>query len=329
MIAVGLMFAFVSACSYAAMNVFVRKATDRGSSDGGVLLALLLNVAMHSVVVLSRFGAGVVVHWHLDGIAWFILAGVLTTLLGRVALYAGIRRIGPSRSAAMKNAAPIVAVAGGLLLLGEHLTRLAGVGVLIALAGYAVFMQDGLRPVRPSGSRRPGSAVGAGSASRPMVLPDDEPVPARRRVRSSVALAGYACCAVAAVFYGVGAVVRKVGVGDLKDPYLAAFVSAVSGFVVYALYLRVRGQLGMSLRAIRAQRHPYFWYAGAVSTVGQIAAYLAVSFAAVSYVAVVASSDTLVTPLLAAAWLGKKDSLDGRLAVAAVAVFAGTVLILA
>lgn len=343
MIALGLIFAFASACSYAVMNVCVRKATDRGGSEGGVLIALVANVVMHGAVVVSRTAAGAQPSGRTSAIVWFATAGVMTAVFGRAALYSAIRRIGPSRSTAIKNAAPLFSVCGGLFLLGEHLSRWAALGIAIALAGYFIFIVEGLLPA-PAFVRTPAGAVVALARRVSMRALSEkqsaelrssgasvltmEPVRSDSHGRAWVAL-GYIFCFGAAIFYGSGAVVRKVGITDMPDPYFAALISALSGLIVYVLYLRLRGNLSVSLSALRTQRHPYFWIAGAISTVGQLSAYLAVAHAPVSYVSIVASSDTILTPLLATFWLARKDAVNAPLVVAAALVFIGTVFIFA
>lgn len=328
----GLVLAGVCALAYATMSVLVRVAGRRGGADNGVIAALSVNIVMHGSVVLVRLATGSAIDWRFAGVIWFVVSGVLTTLLGRLALYAGIDRIGASRAAPIKNLAPFVTVSGAIVLLGERLTPVATAGVAIALVAYAMFIVEGSR----GGLRAAAAAVpvhdaaaaavpapGVASAAAAGAAPPDY----GRRFGVPHAWLGYVACTAAATFYGVGTIVRKVGVEAMPDPYVAALVSAVSGFVVYAVYLASRGQLVTSVKALREERQPYYWLAGVASSVGQLSLFIALSLAPASIVSVVSSSDTILTLLLGAVFLGRHEGLNRWVVVAAAGVFVATVLI--
>lgn len=315
----GLVFAFLSAVSYAGMAVLVRKATQRGGGDPGILVALFLNVVLHGTVVLARSVSGVSVDWRAAALGLFVLSGVLTTLLGRAALYGGIRRLGPSRAAPLKNLAPFVSVAGAVAFLGERVSALAAAGVVVALAGYLLLMM---------GSYRRASLVDALVAPVSDVAGPLPTAPSRwQRSRTTWLTTGTLMSVAAAVFYGSGTVVRRVGLDVLPDPYLAALVSALGGGVAYLVYLAIRGDVGSTIAIARQEMNPYFVYAGVLSTVGQLANFLALFTAPVSHVAVVAASDTLLTLVLARLVLRSTERLDRWVWSSGLAVAGGAVLI--
>jgi drug/metabolite transporter (DMT)-like permease len=74
------------------------------------------------------------------GIAWAVLSGALTSGLGYVAWYAAVRALSATRAAIVQLAAPVLAAAGGVVLLGESISlRLVLSGGAI-LGGVALAM---------------------------------------------------------------------------------------------------------------------------------------------------------------------------------------------
>lgn len=313
----GLVFAALAAASYAAMTVLVRKAVQKGGADNGILVALLINVVVHGALVTIRAAVGNAPDWRAAGVVLFAVSGVMTTLLGRVALYAGIRQIGSSRAAVLKNLAPFVSVGAALLFLNERLSPVAGAGVVLALASYLLFMLDGYRG-RPSGSPAEGRhpVAKTGGRATQSGLP-----------QAAWTVVGVLWCVSAAAFYGSGHIVRRMGLDEIPDPYVGALISAFAGLTMYVLYLYGRGQLRLAVTAMRRERQPYYWLAGLASSSGQVALFVALSLTAVSYVSVIAASDTLMTVMLAAVFLGRTENLSRWVVIPAVGVFVASALI--
>jgi drug/metabolite transporter (DMT)-like permease len=80
------------------------------------------------------------------GIVLAAVSGAVTSGLGYAVWYAALRGLTPLRAAVLQLAVPVIAAAGGVVLLGERVTlRLAGAGVVV-LGGIALAVLAGVRP---------------------------------------------------------------------------------------------------------------------------------------------------------------------------------------
>ena len=125
----------------------------------------------------------------LDGrrVAWLTASGVVGLVIGDLALFEAMRRIGPRLALLVMSLAPIAASVAGLVMLGERPGRLALAGIATTLAGVAWVV----------GERRDGEGFGSHET------------------------AGVACALVGAVCQGLGLVLAKIGMAG-QVPALAA-----------------------------------------------------------------------------------------------------------
>jgi len=99
----------------------------------GLLLALLFAARLHADA---------------RGVWLAIASGAITSGLGYVVWYAVLRRLSALRAAVVQLSVPLIATAGGALLLGEALTLRLGVSALAILGGIALVL--GRRAARSS-----------------------------------------------------------------------------------------------------------------------------------------------------------------------------------
>lgn len=148
-------------------------------------------------------------------------SGVVGLVIGDLALFEAMRRIGPRLSFLIMSLAPISASLAGLLLLGERPGRLALLGIAVTLGGVVW-------------------VVGEPHAGEP---------------RGSHEAIGVVLAVVGAVCQGVGLVLAKVGMAGEVPPLAATWVrmgtatAAIWGFT--ALAGRIRG-LGVADATRRA-----------------------------------------------------------------------------
>jgi len=77
------------------------------------------------------------------GWLWAVLLAVVSTAAAIVLLWEGIRRMGPARAAIVGSLEPLFSVLLSVIVLGETMTALQGLGGLLMLAGVCV-LQPGL-----------------------------------------------------------------------------------------------------------------------------------------------------------------------------------------
>jgi uncharacterized membrane protein len=139
-------------------------------------------------------------------------------------------------------------------------------------------------------------------------------------------LFGLTLAAIAAVIFGAGHALRKVGMDIVSDALLGALVGAWAALIAHLATAVVRGRW-TTVRTAVMTRRPYFWLAGITGTIGQLCFFAALAFAPVSHVSVVAASETILTVLLAGLVAQGTERITVRIAVPAVLVFVGVAAI--
>ena len=90
----------------------------------------------------------------------FALAGLVAPGASQVLLVLAIREIGPARSSVAVGTAPLIAVVGGLVFLGEPIRGMRLVGAALIVVGGVVLVRE---PDRPEHLRPIGLAYAAGT----------------------------------------------------------------------------------------------------------------------------------------------------------------------
>jgi drug/metabolite transporter (DMT)-like permease len=343
-LSVGVLLALGGAIAFSIMNVAIRKGVRVGDADNGVVTTVLINVVAFTVLmalVLPTRG----LTWSWAGVGAFAAAGLMSTYIGRTLLFTGIRHAGAARAAAVKNATPLFTLIIAVAILGERIVPLAGLGIGLVLVGILVLGRESLRrPVTDEGSAArthpvelaleseaiaegglpDGIRSDVGSSRASPDGPDDTSAAAGRARRSM--LFGLTLAAIAAVIFGAGHALRKVGMDIVSDALLGALVGAWAALIAHLATAVVRGRW-TTVRTAVMTRRPYFWLAGITGTIGQLCFFAALAFAPVSHVSVVAASETILTVLLAGLVAQGTERITVRIAVPAVLVFVGVAAI--
>lgn len=263
-------FALLSAALFGAMNVLVKRAQRaRPLPDGGLLVTVVLNAAILSLLVGIQLPLGVHPLLNPGGVAVFVLAGLLTTYLGRRLQFATIHRIGPGRAAGYRITSPAFTMVLAVAFLEEQLGPGALGGVVIAIVG--LWLLTSASAANLSASSAPGRAERSGP------------------------ILGL----LAAASFGAGHAARKGGLSLIPSPYLGAWIGSIVALVASIAQLRSRGQLGATLAAAL---RPIEWNlvtAGVLSGAAQLALYISFYYAPVSLASALSATEPLFTVALA------------------------------
>jgi drug/metabolite transporter (DMT)-like permease len=118
-----------------------------------VLSAWVMTGAALALAARALVTGGLDVGFGLDGWFWIACMAVVSTVVGMLAFFAGLRRTGPSTAAILSTVEPVVTAALAAVTLGEFLTPEQLAGGLLVLSSVAVLQ---LRPrtrrtARPTG----------------------------------------------------------------------------------------------------------------------------------------------------------------------------------
>src|SRR5919198_2383139 len=170
----------------------------------------LVNLVVYLGLTLGAWALGAIPPLTTAGVAFFVLAGVTNTLVGRWAWFQSMRALGPSRSTSLKATAPVFAALLALVLLGQRLAPNTLLGMVFVVGG--VLLLHGDRSPSNSATGQPARAV------------------------QGVGLGLFSSFS-----YGCGTVLRAAGLGVVPSPFLGAFVGAVVASVSVLVSDLLRG----------------------------------------------------------------------------------------
>lgn len=240
----GELLALVALACFSLNTICVRVASEETPYEWGFFIALMSQVAVGSgMVLLAVMGRVGELSWDWSAIGLFGLSGVFGTYLGRLALFRSIAGLGATRASAFQIMQPIFAALLAFILLGETLTRIELLLLVVVLIGlYLVYRS---RIVTDSGleALRYGRVRHHLANERPPVsgVPEDGGVSVAIRPRSRLRLAAFgqrhalALVALAGAFsYGLSNVVRGAAVRRWPEVLIG---TALGTFVPVAIYL--------------------------------------------------------------------------------------------
>jgi len=318
----GSLLGLASAVSYSAMYFLVRAGVRRTDLDGGAFVTTVVNAVLLVAAVLIIALAGSAPAWRLEALIWFTIAGFLGTFTGRVFMLAGLRRIGPVRTASITNTAPVVTIALSVLLLGEVLSGWAIVAAVLVLTGLGLLALDAFSipapiPNRSSDGVSGDSAGGSSRAASGTPGPD----------RATPAVFGLVLSTLSATSFGTARTARRVGFDYMPDPLVGSMVGAIAALISNVLLQARQGRIRSVVLGSFRDVRPALWAAGVCSTLGLVFFFAALQFSPLSHVAVVTASETVITMMMSRVLFPQRESLSARVLVAASCVFGAGVMI--
>ena len=324
----GSILAFVSALAYSSGYMLIRTGVRPGDPDGGAFITTVVNAALLGGAVLIALALGAQVDVAGQGLAWFAVAGVLGPFTGRILLFAGIHRVGPVRASSVVNTAPLITVFLAVTILGEALSPADIAATLLVLVGLGILIAEAFQDAGERVALAETDAVGEG-ASVGVVLESRARSMAAgiRRRYGTVMVVGILAAGLSAVAFGFARTSRRLGLDEMPDPLVGAAVGALAGLLTHVVVQAASGRLRLMVGSSIREPRPRLWAAGALSAVGLFSFFAALTFEPLAHVAVIAASETILTLVLSSVLLRRTERLSPRIAVPAICVFAGGMLV--
>lgn len=282
----------VAAALFLAIQVVcVRIGTDSGRSNDALIVVLLVNIALLVPVALVVGYPDYTLPP--DALLSFAAAGLVGTMLGRAFEYAGIERIGASRSEPIKASQPLHAALLAVLILGETLTPIAGVGTVLVVVGIAIISWE---------SRSSDDGMGSVSWSY-LALP-----------------------LASAFMYGIEPIFAKVGLATGTSPFVGLGIKTLTATVAFYAYLRYRGALP-GRDALRSANTKWYLGAGVANSAFLLSYYAALSVAPVVLVQPVLQTSPLFVIVLSVIFLQRLERVTPRIVLAAAVVALGAAVV--
>jgi drug/metabolite transporter (DMT)-like permease len=192
-------------------------------------------------------------------------------------------RFGPAKASIFQISSPLFTAMMAWLLLGERLTLLVALGMVMTIAGLM------LVSCKPDFFSRRSSPVAA-------MAPDGEPAPAvvktpaMQRLMQSVLLLGMG----SSLAYAIGNVLRGSAVRSWNEPILGALIGAACGLALQVAFSAGKGAMVARVRAASRSGMALFATIGVTTISAQMCAIGAMRYIPLS----VATLVTLCTPIL-------------------------------
>jgi drug/metabolite transporter (DMT)-like permease len=282
----GEIYALLSAVSFGIAGAAVAKGASKAKGDNGVFLSIWLACGIDLTTVDDTRS-------FLIGIGFFISAGVLATVFGRLTNFRSIALSGAIRSSLFRRLIPVFSTALAFVLLQERYSVMVLVGMIVILCSIAVAMW-----VRVPQISAKASAISTGNLQLGLLL-----------------------AAVSAFCYALAYIARKLALEDLPDAALGALVGALTGVVWYFIAACISVRYRMAITSVLKSSGIWQWMAALGMSFGQILLFFALLSAPVAVVAIIGSLEMFVGAYFAA-FLFKSEPVPGRAMILATIVAA-------
>jgi DME family drug/metabolite transporter len=283
-----ILFSALGALLLASANTINKLGMRSTSVAAGTVISLTAGMFVLLTIVLVDPPEAV----EASALPFLILAGIIGSAIGRGAVIGGIDRLGPSTAVPIQSSTyPLLAVAGGVLLLGESLTILRCTGVLVIISGLVVLSR-----------RNSQGPKGRSHDVRALAFP-----------------------VIAGLAFGAADLFRKHGVDLLPEPAFAEAIGAVSAAVALNL-LAVSSKMFRS-RIVLGPSMYWFVLSGILSSLGLLSSMYALSTGEVSVVSPILASQPLLVVGLSALLLKGLEQVTLRVFVAAVLTVSGVLIL--
>jgi drug/metabolite transporter, DME family len=181
-------------------TIWIRQGLRASDPYTGFFVNVVVGTISLWIAVIATGGLG---HVSPRGALFFMCAGLIGTVGGRLLRFVAIEKVGASIAAALINLNPFVSSALAIVLLGERITVPIVIGTVVIVAGTTLLSLGGKRL-----GFRPGL----------LALP-----------------------ILSAVCFGVVAVLRKLGLSD-TSPVVGSAINVTTALVAYTAFLLASGR---------------------------------------------------------------------------------------
>lgn len=298
-IPLGQFLAVLSAICFAASSVFIAKGA-KGGGDRGVIFSALVTLVFALVLWLVIDGGQLPAENNLElwwGLFWFAMAGLLSVVIGRTLVYASIRKLGVTRSSAVKKATPFFSVLFALIILEELLGLWNWVGVATMAFAFILLSWKSFQKL---------------SAAERAITPD--------AIDYTWGLGG-------AVVYALSYICRKLGLEFIASPAFGTMISALIGFFSFVVLAFFSTRYRDHFRNLFRNLNIWLVLAAIAISSGQILIFAALFHEAVAVVIMINSLEIFFASFMAVVIFRTEKRPDLMTAIAAMVAFFAVVLI--
>lgn len=307
----GGLLAICSAATFAFNNASVRRGVLTGTVAQAMAITVPLGVPLFFLAALMSGHLGVIADFSPHAIAALSAAGILHFVWGRYCNYRATRAIGTNLVAPVQQVNLIVALCLAVWLLGERLTFLRIIGIVLVILGPSLTFRD----KKQKTLQRP--------VSEQKITPIDAEKPPAFAPKYAE---GYLFALLSATGYGLSPILVRVG---LEGKGLG--VSLAGGLVAYLAASIVLGLTmfwpGRLREVLKVKPEPARWFvlSGVLVFFSQMFLYMAMSIAPVTVVSPI-NRTSILFRLYFSRWINPEHEMfGGGVILATIISFAGAI----
>ncbi|MFM1816184.1 MAG: hypothetical protein RLZ98_2879 [Pseudomonadota bacterium] len=306
----GSLFALMSAIALGVHNAVARKGIISGTALQALAISLPTGAAvcLLATIAFGQVGAFLSLPW--TAILWFSASGIVQFVVSRYLFYRATGAMGSNLAVVVLQAEVLFALIISMIVLGERLTPLRLLGILLVFVGPMLLAAPSKKP-----EPKPKSAS---AAAAPDAAPKWQPNHAE----------GFLFAILSSVGYGASFVLAKLGFNAIdaasSATVAASLVSFLAATTTLAVYLVVAGEL-RHVREVGKSAGQSFLLASGMAGLAVIFRYAALALVPVSVVAPIKRLSSIFTVLISTALNPDHEVFNARVIVASVVSFAGAV----
>ncbi|MCC6000733.1 MAG: DMT family transporter [Pararhodobacter sp.] len=302
---IGEALALFSAACFGLAGVTIARGAATAQGDNGAFLSIVLTAAcggglwlLIGTGALPPPGDAAV----LLGVAYFVIGGVLSTVLGRLTMFRSVVLAGAISASLFRRLIPVFAAVFAWALLGETVGGMAALGMGVVMASVLIAMTERLPLIRTDDAAADAAAV------------------ADRRKGRLFGAASSAC-------YGGSYVARKLGMIHIPDAALGALIGAVTGIVWYLAAAIGSARYRRALTGVLRDSGRWQVITASAMAIGQTSQFFALAHTDVATVAIINSTEVFISIWLAAFVFRTEARPSRRVVLASVIAVVGVVII--
>lgn len=276
--------------------------------------AILINLTAGAIVLILALA----IVWTVDPVGWewravvyFAVAGLLGPFAGRSLNFLAIQRIGATRTASLGMSEGLFAAALAWILLGQTLSAITLVGVVVLVTGTALFVNETGRAFQGSGGVPPAGVLRAAT---------DTSTRARR------AAVGVAIGLTSGLLFSIAGLMRQLGIDLVPSAVLGATVGTSVALLVTLANVARTGRLP-EVFSVKIHDAAPLAASGILASAGMVCFFLALQLGGDLAVSSALKNLTpLFTFALAALFIAQLERITLRVGLLVAVVAAGAVL---
>lgn len=308
----GEILAVFSAFFYGASNIYVNQGIveEKLNNYEGLFLSLLVNNILNFLILPFYLIFISLPSYNFIGLFSYAIAGVLTSFLARILLFACIERIKASRASVLKITAPVFTVIFGVTVLNENVNIYELLGIVIVLVGVFVISWDSNRLTKND------------------VIDIDENKTSCSSLLSSRTLKiGIILGILAGLSLGSGNIFRKLGTDFYGNPFIGVLIGSLVSISLVVISSIFTDKIDLSKVFKKTTISRSYFIVGLWYSLATYSIFIALDYAPVSIVNALSSTQPFFALILSTLILKKEDLITLMLVIGSIIVIAGSALI--